>query len=65
MPAAHAVGRAIGELDRKTGNRVGDMLVFSRIRALAQAGQIEIVCDAPDNRGYRDYRNMTIRKIGS
>lgn len=59
MPAALAVGRAIGELDRKTGNRVGDMLVFSRIRALAQAGKIEIVQDAPT------YRDMTIRKIGS
>lgn len=59
MPAALAVGRAIGELDRKTGNRVGDMLVFSRIRALAQAGKIEIVHDAPT------YRDMTIRKIGS
>lgn len=59
MPAAHAVGRAIGELDRKTGNRVGDMLIFSRIRALAQAGKIEIVQDAPT------YRDMTIRKIGS
>ena len=59
MPAAHAVGRAIGELDRKTGNRVGDMLIFSRIRALAQMGKIEIVQDAPT------YRDMTIRKIGS
>lgn len=59
MPAALAVGRAIGELDRKTGNRVGDMLVFSRIRALAQAGKIQIVHDAPT------YRDMTIRKIGS
>ena len=59
MPAALAVGRAIGELDRKTGNRVGDMFVFSRIRALAQAGKIQIVHDAPT------YRDMTIRKIGS
>lgn len=59
MPAALAVGRAIGELDTKTGNRVGDMFVFSRIRALAQAGKIEIVQDAPT------YRDMTIRKIGS
>ncbi|HJC13569.1 MAG TPA: DUF1835 domain-containing protein [Candidatus Agathobaculum intestinigallinarum] len=59
MPAALAVGRAIGELGRKTGNRVGDMFVFSRIRALAQAGKIEIVQDAPT------YRDMTIRKIGS
>ena len=57
MPAALAVGRAIGELDRKTGNRVGDMLVFSRIRALAQAGKIQIVRDAPT------YRGMTLRKI--
>lgn len=59
MPAALAVGRAIGELDTKTGNRVGDMLIFFRIRALAQAGKIEIVQDAPT------YRDMTIRKIGS
>ena len=59
MPAALAVGRAIGELDRKTGNRVGDMLIFFRIRALAQAGKIQIVHDAPT------YRDMTIRKIGS
>ena len=64
QPAALLIGRAIAAIDEQ-GNRVGDMLVFSRIRALAQAGQIEIVCDAPDNRGYRDYRNMTIRKIGS
>ena len=47
------------ELDTETGNRVGDMLVFSRIRALAQAGKIEIVQDAPT------YRDMTIRKVGS
>ena len=59
MPAAHAVGRAMGELDMKTGNRVGDMFIFARIRALAQAGKIQIVQDAPT------YRDMTIRKIGS
>lgn len=59
MPAAHAVGRAIGELDRKTGNRVGDMFVFSRIRALAQAGKIQIMRGAPT------YRDMIIRKIRS
>src|SRR5699024_4260345 len=47
MPAAHAVGRAMGELDMKTGNRVGDMFIFARIRALAQAGKIQIVHDAP------------------
>lgn len=41
------------------GNRMGDMFVFSRIRALAQAGKIQIVRDAPT------YRDMTIRKIGS
>ena len=64
QPAALLIGRAIAAIDEQ-GNRVGDMLVFSRIRALAQAGQIEIACDAPDNRGYRDYRNMTIRKIGA
>ena len=59
MPAAHAVGRAMGELDMKTGNRVGDMFIFARIRALAQAGKIQIVHDAPT------YRDMTIRKIRS
>lgn len=59
MPAAHAVGRAMGELDMKTGNRVGDMFIFARIRALAQTGKIQIVHDAPT------YRDMTIRKIGS
>lgn len=58
MPAALAVGRAIAASDEQ-GNRVGDMFVFSRIRALAQAGKIEIVQDAPT------YRDMTIRKIGS
>lgn len=59
MPAAHAVGRAMGELDMKTGNRVGDMFIFARIRALAQTGKIQIVHDAPT------YRDMTIRKIRS
>ena len=51
--AALTVGRAIAKLD-ETGNRVGDMLIFSRIRALAQAGQIVIVHDAPN------YRDLTI-----
>ena len=53
------IGRSIAHIDQKMGNRVGDMFVFSRIRALAQAGKIEIVQDAPT------YRDMTIRKIGS
>ena len=57
MPAALAVGRAIGELDMKTGNRVGDMFIFARIRALGAAGRLEIVQDAPT------YRDMTIRKV--
>lgn len=53
------IGRSIAHIDQKMGNRVGDMFVFSRIRALAQAGKIQIVRDAPT------YRDMTIRKIGS
>lgn len=57
MHAALAVGRAIGELDMTTGNRVGDMFIFARIRALGAAGRLEIVQDAPH------YRDMTIRKV--
>ena len=53
------IGRSIAHIDQKMGNRVGDMFVFSRIRALAQMGKIQIVRDAPT------YRDMTIRKIGS
>lgn len=55
--AALAVGRAIAALD-KTGNRVGDMLIFSRIRALGAAGRLEVV------RNGATYRDMTVRKIG-
>lgn len=54
--AALAVGRAIAALD-KTGNRVGDMLVFSRIRALGAAGRLAVVRDGAT------YRDMTIRQI--
>lgn len=56
--AALTVGRAIAKLD-ETGNRVGDMLIFFRIRALAQAGQIVIVHDAPN------YRDLTIYKCST
>ena len=56
--AALTVGRAIAKLD-ETGNRVGDMLIFSRIRALARAGQIVIVHDAPN------YRDLTIYKCST
>ena len=56
--AALTVGRAIAKLD-ETGNRVGDMLIFARIRALAQAGQIVIVHDAPN------YRDLTIYKCST
>ena len=55
-PAALAVGRSIIALD-KTGNRVSDMLVFSRIRALGAAGRLAVVRDGAT------YRDMTIRKI--
>lgn len=55
--AALTIGRAIAKLD-KTGNRVSDMLIFSRIRALGAAGRLEILQDGAT------YRDMTIRKIG-
>lgn len=54
--AALAVGRAIAALD-KTGNRVSDMLIFSRIRALGAAGRLEVVRDGAT------YRDMAIRQI--
>lgn len=57
--AARTVGGALLKIDQELGNRVGDMLVFSRIRALGAAGRLEIVRDAPS------YRDMTIRKIRS
>ena len=57
--ACMIIGRSIAHIDQRMGNRVGDMFVFSRIRALAQAGKIQIVRDAPT------YRDMTIRKIGA
>ena len=55
--AALTIGRAIAKLD-KSGNRVSDMLIFSRVRALGAAGKLEIVQDGAT------YRDMTIRKIG-
>ena len=54
--AALTVGRAIAKLD-KTGNRVGDMQIFSRIRALGTAEKLIIVRDGAT------YRDMVIRKI--
>ncbi|MFR3786808.1 MAG: DUF3658 domain-containing protein [Agathobaculum desmolans] len=54
--AALTVGRAIAKLD-KTGNRVGDMQIFSRIRALSTAEKLIIVRDGAT------YRDMVIRKI--
>lgn len=54
--AALTVGRAIAALD-KIGNRVGDMQIFSRIRALGAAGRLEVVRDGAT------YRDMTIRQI--
>lgn len=54
--AAMTVGKALAKL-AETGNRVSDMLIFSRIRALGTAGQLEIVQDGAT------YRDMTIRKI--
>lgn len=54
--AALAIGRALARLD-EGGNRVSDMLVFSRIRALGAAGRLEIVQNGAT------YRDMTIRKI--
>lgn len=58
QPAAQTVGRAIGKIALEQENHVGDMLIFDRIRALARAGRLEIVHDAPT------YREMTIRKCG-
>lgn len=53
--AANTVGRALGKLD-ETGNRVSDMLIFARVRALGAAGRITIVKDGAT------YRDMIIRK---
>lgn len=58
QPAAVTVGRALAQIERETGNRVSDMLVFSRIRVLSAAGRIVTVRDAAN------YRDMTIRQIG-
>ena len=55
--AANTVGNALVKIEQQMGNRVGDMLIFSRIRALGAAGRLEIVQDAPN------YRDMAIRKI--
>ena len=55
--AALTVGRALAKLD-EAGNRVSDMLIFSRVRALGAAGKLEIVQDGAT------YRDITIRKIG-
>lgn len=53
--AAMTVGRAMAKLD-ETGNRVGDMLIFSRVRALGAAGRLTVVQDGAT------YRDMVIRK---
>lgn len=58
QPAAQTVGRAMGKIALEQENHVGDMLIFDRIRALARAGRLEIIHDAPT------YREMTIRKSG-
>lgn len=55
--AANTVGNALVKIEQQMGNRAGDMLIFSRIRALGAAGRLEIVQDAPN------YRDMAIRKI--
>ena len=57
--ACMIIGRSIAHIDQRMGNRVGDMFVFSRIRALAQAGKNQNVRDAPT------HRDMTIRKNGA
>jgi len=54
--AATMVGRAIPEIVNRTGNYIGDMQIFSRIRALAETGRLEILRDAPS------YREMRVRK---
>lgn len=54
--AANTVGRALGKLDLETGNRVSDMLIFSRVRALGAAGRLTVVQDGAT------YRDMVIRK---
>lgn len=54
--AALTVGRALGKLDLETGNRVSDMLIFSRVRALGAAGRLTVVQDGAT------YRDMVIRK---
>ncbi len=56
--AACMVGRAIAAVREQTGNPIGDMQIFRRIRALAAAGRLEIVHDAPS------YREMRVRKTG-
>lgn len=53
--AALTVGRALAKLD-ETGNRVSDMLIFSRVRALGAAGRLTVVQDGAT------YRDMVIRK---
>nr|WP_297282748.1 DUF3658 domain-containing protein [uncultured Agathobaculum sp.] len=53
--AALTVGRALAKLD-EAGNRVSDMLIFSRVRALGAAGRLTVVQDGAT------YRDMVIRK---
>ncbi len=56
--AACMVGRAIVAVREQTGNPIVDAQIFRRIRALAEAGRLEIVHDA------QSYREMRIRKTG-
>ena len=60
--AAVAIGSAMAKIDAEMCSRVGDLLIYRRLRALADAGRVALVCTEPQEAGGAPYWGVSVKR---
>ena len=60
--AAVAIGSAMAKIDAELHNRVGDLLIYRRLRALADAGQVALARTEPQEEGGAPYWGVSAKR---
>ena len=60
--AAVAIGSAMAKIDAEMYSRVGDLLIYRRLRALADAGRVALVRTEPQEEGGALYWGVSVKR---
>ena len=60
--AAVAIGSAMAKIDAEMCSRVGDLLIYRRLRALADAGRVALVRTEPQEAGGASYWGVSVKR---